>query len=156
MRVVAATNRDLEAAVAEGRWRADLYYRLNVFPIEVPPLRERREDIPLLVWYFVTRKRTTLGRDVTRIPDRAMTALQRYDWPGNIRELENVIERALILSPGDTLLVDERTFASPGEIAPGVRRLRASRTSSARTSSRSSATAAGGSRAAATPPSASG
>jgi len=110
-RVVAATNRDLEAAVAEGRWRADLYYRLKVFPIEVPPLRERREDIPLLVWYFVTRKRVTLGRAVTKVPDKAMTALQRYDWPGNIRELENVLERALILSPGDTLLLDDRTFA---------------------------------------------
>ena len=125
VRVVAATNRDLEIAVAEGRWRADLYYRLKVFPIEVPPLRERREDIPLLVWYFVTRKRTTLGRAVTRVPDKAMTAFQRYDWPGNVRELENVIERALILSPGDTLVVDERTFASPGKARPesGIFRL---------------------------------
>jgi transcriptional regulator with GAF, ATPase, and Fis domain len=113
VRIVAATNRDLETAVAEGRWRADLYYRLKVFPIEVPPLRERREDIPLLVWYFVTRKRTTLGRNVTRIPDRTMAALERYDWPGNIRELENVIERALILSAGDTLNVDDRTFSVP-------------------------------------------
>ncbi len=115
VRVIAATNRDLEVAVAEGRWRADLYYRLKVFPIEVPPLRERREDVPLLVWYFVTRKRMVLGRAVTRIPDRVMAALQLYAWPGNIRELENVIERALILSPGDTLLVDERTFASPAK-----------------------------------------
>ncbi|HQQ75974.1 MAG TPA: sigma 54-interacting transcriptional regulator [Thermoanaerobaculia bacterium] len=115
VRVVAATNRDLEAAVAEGRWRADLFYRLKVFPIEVPPLRHRREDIPLLVWYFVTRKRTSLGRAVTRIPDKAMSAFQRYDWPGNVRELENVIERALILSPGDTLVVDERTFAVPSK-----------------------------------------
>ncbi|MFI5121183.1 MAG: sigma 54-interacting transcriptional regulator [Thermoanaerobaculia bacterium] len=125
VRVVAATNRDLEATVAEGRWRADLYYRLKVFPIEVPPLRERREDVPLLVWFFVTRKRTTLGRDVTRIPDKVMTALQRYDWPGNIRELENVIERALILSQGDTLLVDERTFALPtkSRMESGVFRL---------------------------------
>ena len=113
VRVIAATNRDLEVAVAEGRWRADLYYRLKVFPIEVPPLRERREDVPLLVWYFVTRKRTILGRAVTRIPDKVMAAFQLYAWPGNIRELENVIERALILSPGDTLVVDERTFASP-------------------------------------------
>jgi formate hydrogenlyase transcriptional activator len=113
VRIVAATNRNLEAAVAEGRWRADLYYRLKVFPIEVPPLRDRREDIPLLVWYFVTRKRTSLGRAVTRIPDRTMAALERYDWPGNVRELENVIERALILSHGDTLLVDERTFTVP-------------------------------------------
>jgi len=118
VRVVAATNRDLEGAVAEGRWRADLYYRLKVFPIEVPPLRERREDIPLLVWYFVTLKRKTLARAVTRVPDRAMAAFERYDWPGNVRELENVIERALILSPGDTLLVDDRTFASPGKPRP--------------------------------------
>ena len=123
--IVAATNRDLEAAVASGSWRADLYYRLKVFPIEVPPLRERREDIPLLVWYFVTRKRATLGRNVTRIPDRVMTAFERYDWPGNVRELENVIERALILSPGDTLLVDERTFANHGKPRPesGIWRL---------------------------------
>jgi formate hydrogenlyase transcriptional activator len=117
-RIIAATNRSLEASVADGRWRADLYYRLRVFPIEVPPLRERREDIPLLVWYFVTRKRTTLGRAVTRIPDRTMAALEAYDWPGNIRELENVVERALILSPGDTLLVDDRTFSAPGRPRP--------------------------------------
>ena len=115
VRVIAATNRDLEAAVADGNWRADLYYRLMVFPIDVPPLRQRREDIPLLVWYFVTRKRSTLGRTVTQIPDKAMTALQRYDWPGNVRELENVIERALILSPADALVLDERTFAVPAK-----------------------------------------
>jgi transcriptional regulator with GAF, ATPase, and Fis domain len=121
VRIVAATNRNLEAALAEGRWRADLYYRLNVFPIEVPPLRDRREDIPLLVWFFVTRKRALLGRSVTRVPDRTMAALERYDWPGNVRELENVIERALILSLGETLLVDERTFALPvnGRAEPG-------------------------------------
>jgi formate hydrogenlyase transcriptional activator len=125
VRIVAATNRDLEAAVADGRWRADLYYRLKVFPIEVPPLRERREDIPLLAWYFVTRKKALLGRSVTRIPDRTMEALRRYDWPGNVRELENVIERALILSPGDTLLVDEGTFAASGRphLESGVFRL---------------------------------
>jgi formate hydrogenlyase transcriptional activator len=125
VRIVAATNRDLEAAVAAGSWRADLYYRLKVFPIEVPPLRERREDIPLLVWYFVTRKKAILRRSVTRIPDRVMTAFERYDWPGNVRELENVIERALILSPGDALLVDERTFASHGKpfAEPGNGRL---------------------------------
>jgi transcriptional regulator with GAF, ATPase, and Fis domain len=114
VRIIAATNRDLESAVEDGRWRADLYYRLKVFPIEVPPLRERREDIPLLAWYFVTRKKALLGRSVSRIPDRTMDAFLRYEWPGNVRELENVIERALILSPDQTLLVDERTFASPG------------------------------------------
>ena len=115
VRVVAATNRDLEAAVAEGRFRADLYYRLKVFPIEVPPLRERREDIPLLVWYFVTPQAddARAGRDAgSGRSDDGASALR---WPGNIRELENVIERALILSPGDTLLVDERTFAIPGK-----------------------------------------
>jgi formate hydrogenlyase transcriptional activator len=116
VRVIAATNRDLPAAVAEGRWRPDLFYRLRVFPIEVPPLRERREDIPLLVWYFVTRRRAALGRNVSRITERAMSALQRHDWPGNVRELENVIERALILSPGETLVLDER-FLGPTEKA---------------------------------------
>jgi len=118
VRVVAATNRDLAAAVADGRWRADLFYRLRVFPIEVPPLRDRRDDIPLLVWYFVTRKRAGLGRNVSRITDRAMTALQRYEWPGNVRELENVIERALILSPGETLVLDERSLANPAVAHP--------------------------------------
>jgi len=125
VRIVAATNRDLEAGVAAGSWRADLYYRLKVFPIEVPPLRERREDIPLLVWYFVSRKNATLRRTVARIPDRVMTAFERYNWPGNVRELENVIERALILSPGETLLVDEHTFGSHGKPRPesGIWRL---------------------------------
>jgi transcriptional regulator with GAF, ATPase, and Fis domain len=118
VRVIAATNRDLAIAVADGRWRADLFFRLRVFPIEVPPLRERREDIPLLVWYFVTRRRAALGRNVSRIPDQTMTALQRYDWPGNIRELENVIERALILSPGETLVVDERSLTVPDRLRP--------------------------------------
>ena len=118
VRVIAATNRDLATAVADGRWRADLFYRLRVFPIEVPPLRERREDIPLLVWYFVTRRRAALGRNVSRIPDQTMTALQRYDWPGNIRELENVIERALILSPGETLVFDERSLTVPDRVRP--------------------------------------
>jgi transcriptional regulator with GAF, ATPase, and Fis domain len=105
VRIIAATNRDLGREVREGRFRADLYYRLNVFPIPVPPLRERPEDIPLLVWHFITRKRVRLARSIERVPDRLMRALVAYSWPGNIRELENVIERALIVSTGSTLAI---------------------------------------------------
>jgi transcriptional regulator with GAF, ATPase, and Fis domain len=106
-RVVAATNRDLARAMEEGRFRSDLYYRLGVFPIRVPPLRERAEDVPLLVWYLVRSRQRRLGRDIKSISRRAMEALQAYGWPGNVRELQNVVERALILSPGPTLRVDE-------------------------------------------------
>jgi formate hydrogenlyase transcriptional activator len=105
-RVIASTNRDLEAMAREGTFRADLYYRLGVFPIILPPLRERREDIALLTAYFVEKLRTKLGRQVTRIPDQAVSDLTAYEWPGNVRELENIVERSLILSPGSTLLVD--------------------------------------------------
>jgi PAS domain S-box-containing protein len=103
VRVIAATNRDLQAAMAEGFFRDDLYYRLAVFPIKIPTLRERREDIPLLAWHFVTKHQARLGKTIREIPDEAMDALLAYDWPGNIRELENVIERAIILSPGPAL-----------------------------------------------------
>jgi formate hydrogenlyase transcriptional activator len=105
VRVIAATNRDLEQMVDEGTFRSDLFYRLNVFPIRVPPLRERREDIPLLVRYFVQKFASRLKRQITTIPSATMTALQEWDWPGNIRELENVIERAVIVSSGDVLQV---------------------------------------------------
>ena len=105
-RIVAATNRDLGRAMAEGRFREDLYYRLSVFPIQVPPLRERREDIPLLVWACINRRQAEIERKIERVPARAMAALMAYAWPGNIRELENVIERALILSTGSTLRLD--------------------------------------------------
>jgi formate hydrogenlyase transcriptional activator len=103
VRVIAATNRDLRAAVASGTFREDLFYRLNVFPIALPPLRERTEDIPLLVHYFVTRFAQRMGRTITRVPSEAMRRLQAYGWPGNVRELENVIERAVILSAGAEL-----------------------------------------------------
>ena len=103
VRVIAATNRDLAAAVAAGTFRQDLYFRLNVFPIEVPPLRDRREDVPLLVRYFVGRYAAKVGRRITRVPDDVMRRLVAYHWPGNIRELENIIERAVILSPGPEL-----------------------------------------------------
>jgi transcriptional regulator with GAF, ATPase, and Fis domain len=112
VRVIAATNRQLVQQVAAGNFREDLYYRLNVFPVTVPPLRERREDIPLLVWYFVAKCRGKLGKPIERIPERAMAALMAYHWPGNIRELANVIERAIILSPGATLVVDEAMGSS--------------------------------------------
>jgi len=112
VRIVAATNRDLGRAVAEGRFRDDLYFRLAVFPITLPPLRDRREDIPLLAWAFIGRRQKALGRSVERIPRRTMDALMAYPWPGNVRELENVIERALILSPGNTLTLDD-AFGKP-------------------------------------------
>ena len=106
VRVVAATNRDLERAMAEGLFREDLYYRLSVFPIRLPPLRERREDIRLLAWFIINRRQAKLGRHIEDIPRRVMRALEEYDWPGNVRELENVIERAMILSAGPTLHVE--------------------------------------------------
>jgi transcriptional regulator with GAF, ATPase, and Fis domain len=106
VRVVAASNHDLAQAVRAGRFREDLYYRLNVFPITVPPLRERREDIPLLVWAFVEQFARALGKSIRAIAQDSMAALQRYGWPGNIRELKNVVERALILSTGPNLSID--------------------------------------------------
>jgi PAS domain S-box-containing protein len=107
VRIIAATNRDLHKEVREGRFRSDLYYRLNVFPIEVPPLRDRKEDLPLLVAHFIRKHTTALGRRVDRVSARSMELLERYSWPGNIRELEHVIERGIILSPGPTLEVDD-------------------------------------------------
>ncbi|MDF0645170.1 MAG: sigma 54-interacting transcriptional regulator [Nitrospira sp.] len=103
VRVIAATNRDLEQLSKTGHYRPDLYYRLNVFPIHLPALRERDGDIPLLVQYFARKFAANLGRQIDRIPERMMSALQRYQWPGNIRELEHVIERAVILSEGSEL-----------------------------------------------------
>jgi formate hydrogenlyase transcriptional activator len=105
VRVIAATNRDLAQAITAGRFRQDLYYRLNVFPVHLPPLRDRAEDIPLLVHYFVERYATKIGRTITRVPQEAMQRLMAYPWPGNVRELENVIERGVILSPGPELVV---------------------------------------------------
>jgi transcriptional regulator with GAF, ATPase, and Fis domain len=106
VRLVAATNRDLDKEVREGRFRADLFYRLSVFPITLPPLRERSEDIPLLVWNFITRRQAGLGRSVKRVPDGLMRAFVAHPWPGNVRELQNVVERALIMTDGSTLAAD--------------------------------------------------
>jgi formate hydrogenlyase transcriptional activator len=105
VRLVAATNRDLARMVADGRFRSDLYYRLNVFPIALPPLRERRDDIPRLVRHFTQHFAQRMGRRIKAIPAAIMDALVRYPWPGNVRELQNVIERAVILSPGPALQV---------------------------------------------------
>jgi formate hydrogenlyase transcriptional activator len=112
VRVIAATNRDLRAAVAAGTFRADLFYRLNVFPISVPSLRERADDIPLLVEYFVARYSRESGKRIRHISKHTLSHLQHYQWPGNIRELQNVMERAVILSETDTLVVDESWLKS--------------------------------------------
>jgi formate hydrogenlyase transcriptional activator len=105
VRLVAATNRDLAQMVAEGRFRSDLYYRLDVFPLTLPPLRERREDIPLLVRHFVAQHARRLNKRIATVPPEAMAALTRYPWPGNVRELSNFIERSVLLSPGGELRV---------------------------------------------------
>jgi formate hydrogenlyase transcriptional activator len=127
VRFVAATNRDLKAMVDENRFRADLYYRLHVFPLHVPPLRERRDDIPLLTRYFVQKHAHRMGRNIDTIPTYALEALTRYDWPGNIRELQNLIERSVILTSGDTLHVAMPDFM--GKSAPASLHSRNSTTS---------------------------
>jgi formate hydrogenlyase transcriptional activator len=104
-RLIAATNRDLDTLVQEKKFRPDLYYRLNVFPVEVPPLRKRPEDIPLLVHHFVRQLSIRMNRTIETISEETMDALMHYSWPGNVRELQNIIERAVILSPGNTLQV---------------------------------------------------
>ncbi len=107
VRVIAATNRDLEAAIAAGMLRSDLFYRLNVFPIEIPPLRERREDIPLLVEYFIDRYARKAGKSIRAIGKKSLDLLRSYPWPGNIRELQNVIERSVIVFETEDFSVDE-------------------------------------------------
>ena len=107
VRVIAATNHDLKAAVSSGTFREDLYYRLNVFPVEVPPLRERRKDIPLLVEYFIDRYARKAGKNIRSVEKKTLQLLQSYPWPGNIRELQNVIERSVILCETEKFLIDE-------------------------------------------------
>jgi formate hydrogenlyase transcriptional activator len=120
VRVIAATNRDLSAAIAAGTFRSDLFYRLNVFPLEVPPLRERTDDIPILVEYFITRYAVAAGKKLTSISKSTMELLQSYAWPGNVRELQNVIERSIILCDSDTFSVDPSWLVrdSVEEISP--------------------------------------
>ena len=103
VRVIAATNRDLQQMVSDGKFQEDLYYRLNVIPIRIPPLRERREDVPILVEHFVEKHRQRTGKKIERIEDGVIPALERYDWPGNVRELENTIERAVVLTTGTSI-----------------------------------------------------
>jgi transcriptional regulator with GAF, ATPase, and Fis domain len=131
VRVIAATHHDLETAVAHGTFRADLYYRLSVYPIQLPSLLERREDIPRLVWFFINRHQRDLGRMISKVPQAVMDALQQHTWPGNVRELENVVERAMIASTGDTLQLDEplrlggagASFIAPSENLDVVQRM---------------------------------
>src|SRR3989441_2244608 len=120
VRVVAATNADLSKRVAERAFRSDLYYRLNVFPIQIPALRERAEDLALLVRYFVQRFSRQLNKSVEYIPADVMDALAHYSWPGNVRELENLIERAVLLSPGKELRVPLAELKSVGPVAEGA------------------------------------
>jgi formate hydrogenlyase transcriptional activator len=105
VRMIAATHRDIAAMIREGKFREDLFYRLNVFPIEIPPLRKRKEDIPLLVNYFVSKLARRMGKNIKSIPRQAMEVLANASWPGNVRELENFIERAVILTEGNELNV---------------------------------------------------
>jgi len=128
VRLIAASNSDLAAAAREGSFRADLYYRLRVFPVELPPLRARKDDIPALVWHFLAEFGATLRRKIERVQPATMDRLIAYDWPGNIRELRNVLERAVILSPGPTLFLEELGEIGRGQgtataDAGGVRRL---------------------------------
>src|SRR4029077_16865143 len=121
VRVIAATNRDLNAAVSNGKFREDLFYRLNVFPIEVPALRERKDDILVLVEYFVQRYANRAGKNIQSIDKTTLDLLQSYEWPGNIRELQNVIERSVILSSGEVFSIDESWFSKErSRLASGV------------------------------------
>jgi transcriptional regulator with GAF, ATPase, and Fis domain len=112
VRIIAATNRDLSAAIAAGAFRADLFYRLNVFPIDVPPLRQRQEDIPMLVEYFVERYAEKAGKQISKIDKNTLKLCQSYHWPGNIRELQNIVERSVILCTGDTFSIDAAWLSS--------------------------------------------
>jgi transcriptional regulator with GAF, ATPase, and Fis domain len=116
VRVIAATNRDLTVAAADGTFRQDLFYRLNVFPIEVPPLRNRREDIPVLVEHFIGRYAREAGKALRHVSKRTLDHLQCYPWPGNVRELQNVIERSVIVSDTDEFVVDESWLSAPPQV----------------------------------------
>ncbi|MGB5156246.1 sigma 54-interacting transcriptional regulator [Desulfobacterium sp. N47] len=123
VRIIATTNRDLEEEVRKGRFRQDLYYRLNIFPITVPPLRQRKDDIPLMVQNFIERYARKFGKQITSIQNETMKALQEYPWPGNVRELESIIERAVILCPGPVFKLSDKLDISPPSLSSGVRTL---------------------------------
>jgi transcriptional regulator with GAF, ATPase, and Fis domain len=126
VRIIATTNRDLEEEIRKGRFRQDLFYRLNVFPITVPPLRLRKDDIPLMVEVFLARYAKKVGQKITSISKDTMKALQDYPWPGNVRELESIIERAVILSSGPVLHLVDKLEISPPDSASTVRTLESS------------------------------
>jgi transcriptional regulator with GAF, ATPase, and Fis domain len=113
VRIIATTNRDIEQEVKDGNFRKDLFYRLKVFPIVIPPLRERPEDIPFMVWAFVREFQKRLGKEIETISKKSMEALQSYSWPGNVRELRNVVEHAMILSKSKTLVVHGLKLGPP-------------------------------------------
>ena len=119
-RVVAATNKNLEQLIEEGKFRPDLFYRLNVFHIEIPPLRERREDIPLLVDHFTRKFSREMSKKITRVSPAAMNELQQYSWPGNIRELENAVERAMVVAQEPELREADFVLRSKNGAAPGT------------------------------------
>jgi len=112
VRIIAATNRDIEHEVSDGKFRKDLFYRLNVFPILIPPLRERREDIPQMIWAFVEEFKKRMGKDIETISKKSIEALQSYSWPGNVRELRNMIEHSMILSKSKNLIINVPTIGS--------------------------------------------
>jgi len=122
VRVIAATNRDLDTAIEEGTFRKDLFYRLNVFPITLPPLSKRREDIPLLIWTFVEHFNKSMGKSVKQIPNAELERLKFADWPGNIRELKNMIERSMIISRGSELTIrhDSKQSVETTETSDGI------------------------------------
>ena len=123
VRIIATTNRNLEEEVRKGRFRQDLYYRLNVFPVTIPPLRQRKEDIPLMVKAFIERYARRLGKQITSIQKETMKALQDYPWPGNVRELESIIERAVIMCPGSVLQLADRLEISSPPLSSALRTL---------------------------------
>ena len=122
MRVIAASNRDLQKAILSGRFRADLFYRLNVYPITVPPLRNRKEDIPLLAEYFVEKISARFGIAISGIHPDTMEQLMTYDWPGNVRELKNIVERAIITSPSTVLQLPAPLRGGPPDVPDEARR----------------------------------
>ena len=123
VRIIATTNRDLEEEVRKGRFRQDLYYRLNVFPITVPPLRQRKDDIPVMVRAFMERYSRKMGKQINSIQKETLKALQDYPWPGNVRELESIIERAMILCPGPVLHLADKLEISSHPLSSAVRTL---------------------------------
>ena len=119
-RIVAATNKDLEQLIEEGKFRPDLFYRLNVFHIEIPPLRERREDIPLLVDHFVRKFSNEMSKRITRVSPAAMNGLQQYNWPGNVRELENAVERGMVVAQEPELREQDFTLKAKNGVGLGI------------------------------------